>query len=142
MPHGNPSCPQKLGVEKANCEGTLVVKKSLSSRYLFRKYLDPPKKPTRNTFSEGIGEVGYLYILYIYINCDIYIYYYKLIFTSVERVWSLDALPGFLPVFQKQNPLKPPQKRTTNISEVKHCQWLFLVPVKGGRWHIIPQLAV
>ncbi len=23
-----------------------------------------------------------------------------------------------------------------------HCQWLFLVPLKGGRWHIIPQLAV
>ena len=22
------------------------------------------------------------------------------------------------------------------------CQWLFLVPIKGGRWHIIPQLAV
>ena len=22
------------------------------------------------------------------------------------------------------------------------CQWLFLVPVKGGRWHIIPHLAV
>ena len=22
------------------------------------------------------------------------------------------------------------------------CQWLFLVPVKGGRWHIIPPLAV
>ena len=22
------------------------------------------------------------------------------------------------------------------------CQWLFLVPLKGGRWHIIPQLAV
>ena len=21
-------------------------------------------------------------------------------------------------------------------------QWLFLVPVKGGRWHVIPQLAV
>ena len=21
-------------------------------------------------------------------------------------------------------------------------QWLFLVPLKGGRWHIIPQLAV
>ena len=20
-------------------------------------------------------------------------------------------------------------------------QWLFLVPIKGGRWHIIPQLA-
>ena len=25
---------------------------------------------------------------------------------------------------------------------VKNCQWLFLVPLKGGRWHIIPQLAV
>ena len=24
----------------------------------------------------------------------------------------------------------------------KYCQWLFLVPLKGGRWHIIPQLAV
>ena len=23
-----------------------------------------------------------------------------------------------------------------------YCQWLFLVPLKGGRWHIIPQLAV
>ena len=22
------------------------------------------------------------------------------------------------------------------------CQWLFLVPLNGGRWHIIPQLAV
>ena len=22
------------------------------------------------------------------------------------------------------------------------CQWLFLVPLTGGRWHIIPQLAV
>ena len=21
-------------------------------------------------------------------------------------------------------------------------QWLFLVPLKGGRWHILPQLAV
>ena len=54
MPHGNPSCPQKLGVEKANCEGTLVVKKSLSSRYLFRKYLDPqtdPKQTLRRDWS-------------------------------------------------------------------------------------------
>ena len=25
---------------------------------------------------------------------------------------------------------------------VSFCQWLFLVSVKGGRWHIIPQLAV
>ena len=24
----------------------------------------------------------------------------------------------------------------------KQRQWLFLVPLKGGRWHIIPQLAV
>ena len=24
----------------------------------------------------------------------------------------------------------------------KKNQWLFLVPLKGGRWHIIPQLAV
>ena len=25
---------------------------------------------------------------------------------------------------------------------IPNIQWLFLVPVKGGRWHIIPQLAV
>ena len=30
--------------------------------------------------------------------------------------------------------------RVLNCASV--CQWLFLVPVKGGRWHIIPQLAV
>ena len=23
-----------------------------------------------------------------------------------------------------------------------NIQWLFLIPIKGGRWHIIPQLAV
>ena len=28
------------------------------------------------------------------------------------------------------------------FSCVSYVQWLFLVPVKGGRWHIIPQLAV
>ena len=26
--------------------------------------------------------------------------------------------------------------------ESENCQWLFLVPLKGGRWHIIPQLAL
>ena len=26
--------------------------------------------------------------------------------------------------------------------EALHGQWLFLVPLKGGRWHIVPQLAV
>ena len=28
------------------------------------------------------------------------------------------------------------------IDEVATCQWLFLVSLIGGRWHIIPQLAV
>ncbi len=27
-------------------------------------------------------------------------------------------------------------------NEMSPYQWLFLVPVKGGRWHIISQLAV
>ena len=27
-------------------------------------------------------------------------------------------------------------------TERRTIQWLFLVPLKGGRWHIIPQLAV
>ena len=26
--------------------------------------------------------------------------------------------------------------------KIASIQWLFLVPIKGGRWHIIPQLAV
>ena len=26
--------------------------------------------------------------------------------------------------------------------EADHNQWLFLVPLKGGRWHIIPQKAI
>ena len=29
-----------------------------------------------------------------------------------------------------------------NVSRWAPSQWLFLVPLKGGRWHIIPQLAV
>ena len=28
------------------------------------------------------------------------------------------------------------------VSKNQDDQWLFLVPLKGGRWHIIPQLAV
>ena len=29
-----------------------------------------------------------------------------------------------------------------NVDIPASYQWLFLVPLKGGRWHIIPQLAV
>ena len=29
-----------------------------------------------------------------------------------------------------------------NFLQIRTDQWLFLVPLKGGRWHIIPQLAV
>ena len=31
---------------------------------------------------------------------------------------------------------------TVTPSRTVIIQWLFLVPVKGGRWHIIPQLAI
>ena len=34
----------------------------------------------------------------------------------------------------------PAAERLSTFSE--SIQWLFLVPLKGGRWHIIPQLAV
>ena len=30
----------------------------------------------------------------------------------------------------------------TSIFVLNQYRWLFLVPLKGGRWHIIPQLAV
>ena len=29
-----------------------------------------------------------------------------------------------------------------SLEGLPEIQWLFLVPLKGGRWHIIPQLAV
>ena len=32
--------------------------------------------------------------------------------------------------------------RGSPVEVVRIDQWLFLVPLKGGRWHIIPQLAV
>ena len=35
-----------------------------------------------------------------------------------------------------------PCTQTIRIVCVFQLQWLFLVPLKGGRWHIIPQLAV
>ena len=38
-------------------------------------------------------------------------------------------------------PLFPKNKTNTQTKRLIF-QWLFLVPVKGGRWHIIPQLAV
>ena len=44
--------------------------------------------------------------------------------------------------------LRPPEFRKVCLSDLLPLhylttyQWLFLVPVKGGRWHIIPQLAV
>ena len=31
---------------------------------------------------------------------------------------------------------------TNSMKIHKATQWVFLVPIKGGRWHIIPQLAV
>ena len=37
----------------------------------------------------------------------------------------------------KRTALLNPTSQMSNVH-----QWLFLVPVKGGRWHIIPQLAV
>ena len=38
--------------------------------------------------------------------------------------------------------LHRPQKYIAESGKYKLNQWLFLVPLKGGRWHIIPQLAV
>ena len=44
--------------------------------------------------------------------------------------------------------LRPPEFRKVCLSDLLPLhylttyQWLFLVPVKGGRWHIILQLAV
>ena len=33
-------------------------------------------------------------------------------------------------------------KESRELDGQRKLQWLFLVPLKGGRWHIIPQLAV
>ena len=38
--------------------------------------------------------------------------------------------------------LKPFSPEKIDNLYFQMIQWLFLVPVKGGRWHIIPQLAV
>ena len=51
-----------------------------------------------------------------------------------------------LPRLQNVRPPPPPplfpKNKTNTQTKMLIFQWLFLVPVKGGRWHIIPQLAV
>ena len=43
---------------------------------------------------------------------------------------------------KRTSPLKVGQKPRRKFIFQPLIQWLFLVPLKGGRWHIIPQLAV
>ena len=45
------------------------------------------------------------------------------------------------PFFQGNRPLLGPIRGSLGYM-LNIYQWLFLVPLKGGRWHIIPQLAV
>ena len=41
-----------------------------------------------------------------------------------------------------QKAVKMAYKIRLTKTDLEINQWLFLVPLKGGRWHIIPQLAV
>ena len=99
-----------------------------------------------------------------YTNIDIYIYLYT-------HTYSITCFPSVSDKFLQQHPLLLVQfgqlvrmfqmtkvagitwaHRSSNVLYHTHAvslsncatvhQWLFLVPVKGGRWHIIPQLAV
>ena len=57
-----------------------------------------------------------------------------------------------MPFFLEKKSVNRKKKKTSSqafefhvpwqIATVYLDQWLFLVPLKGGRWHIIPQLAV
>ena len=56
---------------------------------------------------------------------------YRWMMTGTDDVWTI-TLGGMIHHFNSW----------CLEGKVRSFQWLFLVPVKGGRWHIIPQLAV
>ena len=54
------------------------------------------------------------------------------------KIHRLKLVPKLVGVFSLNARLLKPDLETAFFLD----QWLFLVPLKGGRWHIIPQLAV
>ena len=99
----------------------------------------------------------YMYIgLYIHVQCtyiNTYInpFSYQLPYQNLHstKIWlrkktryllydvTLSSAPkSFFPTVELAK-----QRHTHKYHNI-YVQWLFLVPIKGGRWHIIPQLAV
>ncbi len=70
-----------------------------------------------------------------------------LLFTTSVWSWNTSSQQCKIPIQVNRSWCRGIRKvqrlcQTPQTQEVSCCQWLFLVPLKGGRWHIIPQLAV
>ena len=128
---------------------------SLVAAFLFTSFCHKTKGPGRWGFSRHVPSFSSLFIMERTDNCgDMMMTWWrwwhhrfmKCMYLGVQKTaWISDSMSihGI--------PRNIPSPRLTVLTitrpglghqKVPPNQWLFLVPLKGGRWHIIPQLAV